>query len=294
MQIESPVFDSMTFESNRVVLNYKIARVGDGPAETSTISQVLTFSSEFPFIDFKTVVNWTQHNKLLKVTFPTTVRARFARFGIQFGHIQRPTHKNTRRDMAKFEAAGRWVDLSESSGGLSLCSSVKAGFDVHEKVIRMSLLKAPLQTDKWADFGIRKFSYRLICHQGGFEESHVVQLSDELVVPVVVGNAERTGSLLGTSEFVVVRDEKVVLETLKPAFDCDGFVCRFYESSGGWRRTIVTFPLLENAGWDVEVVDLMERRVDTVGLQKASQKQLEFELTFNAFELKTVLVRRYH
>jgi alpha-mannosidase len=109
-------------------------------------------------------------------------------------------------------------------------------------------------------------------------------------VQVVVGNAEGTGQLLVTSEFVVVRDEKVVLETLKHAFDCNEFVCRFYESSGGWRRTIVTFPPWENAGWDVEVVDLMERRVDAVGPQKASQRQLEFELMLNAFELTTVLV----
>jgi alpha-mannosidase len=107
MQIESPVLQSIEFADDCVRTNFSIARVGDGPAETSTVTQLITFSPDSPTIDFKTVVNWTQHSKLLKVAFPTTVRARTARFGIQFGHIERPTHKNTECDMAKFEAAGR-------------------------------------------------------------------------------------------------------------------------------------------------------------------------------------------
>jgi alpha-mannosidase len=294
MQIESPVLASLEFGDDCVRTNHTITRVGDGPAETSTITQIITFSADSPTIDFKTVVNWTQHSKLLKVAFPTTVRARSARFGIQFGHIERPTHKNTERDLAKFEAAGRWADLSDSGGGLSLCSNVKAGFDIHEGVVRMSLLKAPLQTDKWADFGIRKFTYRAAFHDG-FAAARTVALSDELNTPVVLRRYEQParaiaeGDIPITAEFVVVADPDVVLETLKPAFDGPGFVARFYEAAGGWRRTRVTFPLLDAKVWSVEIVDALERR-DGTTVAHTTDGQLAFELPFNAFELTAVLI----
>jgi alpha-mannosidase len=196
--------------------------------------------------------------------------------------------------MAKFEAAGRWADLSDSGGGVSLCSNVKAGFDVHEGIVRMSLLKAPLQTDKWADFGIRKFTYRAVFHEG-FATSNIVELSDELNTPVVVQKYEQPEKAIGdnaipvTAAFVAVEDPKVVLETLKPAFDGDGFIARFYESSGGWKRTRVIFPLLDPRKWSVEIVDALERHSGTEVPHRPAH-QLTIELTFQAFELITVLI----
>jgi alpha-mannosidase len=167
------------------------------------------------------------------------------------------------------------------------------GFDVHENVIRMSLLKAPMQTDKWADFGIRKFDYRVVFHEGGFESSNIIKLSDEMVVPVVTAEGRPRGDgLPATSEFVVVDDDNAILETLKLAFDYDGFICRFYESAGGSRRTTVTFPLLESVAWEVTVVDLRERPMNGSNVRKLDSSALSFELTLTAFELVTVLIRR--
>jgi alpha-mannosidase len=159
----------------------------------------------------------------------------------------------------------------------------------------MSLLKAPLQTDKWADFGIRKFDYRVVFHEGGFESSAIIKLSDETVVPIVTAEGQpRVDGLPATSEFVGIDDDNVVLETLKPAFDCDGFVCRFYESAGGSRKTKVAFPLLESAAWEIAVVDLRERPMDRSQARKLDSIALLFELTFTPFELVTMLIRKPH
>lgn len=314
MQLKPPKFVGFDFNpknsngeatTNSIVLHYEIERVGDGPAETSTINQTLTFSELSPFIDFQTTVNWTQHDKLLKVSFPTTIRSRSARFGIQFGHIQRPTHKNTKRDMAKFEANGRWADLSESSNGVSLCSDVKVGFDVHENVIRLSLLKAPMQTDQWADFGIRKFVYRLVLHNGGFENSNIVALSDDLNNPLVLADYEQPRTPINETDlnvpydaqFAVLSDKNVVLETLKPAFDnVDGFIGRFYEASGGWRSCNVKFPLLDASKWEAKIVDLLEEpQTNATNLKILNDgPQLSINLEFDAFELVSVLFIRKH
>jgi alpha-mannosidase len=157
----------------------------------------------------------------------------------------------------------------------------------------MSLLKAPLQTDKRANFGIRKLDYRLVFHEGEFESSNMIKLSDEIAVPIVTGEGQpRADGPPATSEFVLVDGDSVVLETLKSAFECDGFVCRFYESAGGSRKTKVAFPLLESAPWEIAVVDLMERPMDGPHVRRLGSSPLVFELTFTAFELVMVAIRR--
>lgn len=299
MPNDPPVFDGYEFTDDSVITKWHIKRIGDGEAETSTINQTITFSSESPVIDFKTIVNWTQHDKLLKVAFPTTIRSRSARFGIQFGHIERPTHSNTRRDMAKFETYGRWCDLSEQSNGISIASDVKSGWDVHEGMMRLSLLKAPMQTDKWADFGIRKFTYRVAFHNGGFDESNVVALSDELITPVLAApyiqpaTPATSDSVPHTAEFVVINDDKIILETLKPAYDVDGFVARVYESAGGWRRTTIKFPLLDSAKWEAIPVDLHEKPINgSKYLKKLEAPQLTIQVELGAFKLVSILFKR--
>ena len=139
------LFDAIKFDgceiisSSSIMMKFTISSSGHLSSEklrTSQINQTITFSENSPFIDFVTDVNWTEHDKLLKVSFPTTIRSKFARFDIQFGHITRPTHINTMKNFAKFETCGRWTDLSDSIGSISMISNIKAGFDVHENIIR--------------------------------------------------------------------------------------------------------------------------------------------------------------
>lgn len=48
-------------------------------------------------------VTWAESHKFLKVEFPVRVRSPNATYEIQFGHLQRPTHRNTSWDWARFE-----------------------------------------------------------------------------------------------------------------------------------------------------------------------------------------------
>jgi alpha-mannosidase len=65
-------------------------------------------------IDFETEVDWHETHLLLKAAFPVDIRAARADFDIQWGQIDRPTHRNTSWDAAQFEVpAQKWADLSE-------------------------------------------------------------------------------------------------------------------------------------------------------------------------------------
>ena len=54
-------------------------------------------------MSFSSQVDWHESHKFLKVEFPFNIRSQHATYDIQFGHLQRPTHWNTKNDWMKFE-----------------------------------------------------------------------------------------------------------------------------------------------------------------------------------------------
>ena len=48
-------------------------------------------------------VHWHENRKFLKVEFPLDVVSDHVTYESQFGHISRPTHRNTSWDSAKYE-----------------------------------------------------------------------------------------------------------------------------------------------------------------------------------------------
>ena len=118
-------------------------------------------------LDFLTEVDWTERHALLTVAFPTAIAARTAACEIQYGHVHRPTHRNTRADAAQFEVcAHRWVDLSGPDAGVALLNDSKYGYAVQGTVLELSLLRAPTYPDPVADQGRHAFTYALLPHAG--------------------------------------------------------------------------------------------------------------------------------
>ena len=57
--------------------------------------------------------------------------------------MERPTHENTSWDQAKFEVcAHKWADVSEYGYGVALLNDCKYGYDIHESVMRLTLIKS--------------------------------------------------------------------------------------------------------------------------------------------------------
>src|SRR5690606_12906577 len=136
-------------------------------------------------IDFVTEVDWQEKNVLMKVAFPVDVRASQAAYEIQYASIDRPTHKNTPFDAARFEVpALRWADLSEGDYGVSLLNDCKYGYDVKGNLLRLSLLRSPIDPDPKADEGHHVFTYALFPHEGDWRNG-TVQQGFELNVPLL-------------------------------------------------------------------------------------------------------------
>jgi len=211
--------------------------------EESSIVQDISIYSKLPRIDFVTNVDWWEKRTLMKVAFPVEILSPRATYEIQFGTIERPTHFNTSWDRAKFEVpAQRWVDLSEGGYGVSLMNDCKYGHDVHDNVLRLSLLRSPISPDPHADEGKHQFTYSLHPHSGDWREGETVQRAYELNCPLIAVPSElHTGDLPKSASFASLDKKHVIIDTVKKAEDSDEIIIRLYEAYGQRGEVTLTF-----------------------------------------------------
>jgi len=225
-------------------------------------------------LDFDTTIQWRERHILLKAAFPADVLSPVATYEIQWGNVQRPTHRNTSWDWARFETcAQKWVDLSEGGYGLSLLNDCKYGHDIHANVIRLSLLRGPTNPDPEADEGEHRFTYSLLPHAGRWDEKTVAEayaLNDPLILwtKKTKDEGRRTDGatpVFRPSSFVNADLPSVVIETIKQAEDGQGIIVRLYESQR--RRGDLTlsysFPLAR--AWRTNLLEENQEEIDCCG-----------------------------
>jgi alpha-mannosidase len=202
----------------------------------SEIRQRISLAYNSARLDFDTSVSWWERHIMLKVAFPVDVLATMATYEIQWGNVERPTHRNTSWDWARFETcAQKWVDLSEGDFGVSLLNDCKYGHDIRDNVIRLTLLRGPTDPDPVADLGEHSFTYSLLPHAGPWDERTIAE-AYAINDPLILYTADRQRvSANGPAEnrmvsFMQVDASNVVIETIKRAEDGEGIIVRLYES----------------------------------------------------------------
>jgi alpha-mannosidase len=256
----------------------------------STLRQVTSLEPGAGRVDFETVIDWHESEKLLKVAFPLDVRADRSAAETQFGHVFRATHRNTSWDAAKFEiCAHRFLHVAETGYGVALVNDSTYGHDVTRDVradggttttVRLSLLRAPRCPDPYADQGEHRLRYALV---PGAEIVDAVREGYALSLPE--RRVRGRGSL---PPLVSVPDASVVIEAVKLAEDRSGdLVVRLYEAAGGRTRTRLSTSF---AACDVHETDLLERRLpDAAALTLDADAGVQLEL--RPFQIRTLRLR---
>ncbi|XP_069018170.1 alpha-mannosidase 2C1 isoform X3 [Embiotoca jacksoni] len=252
-------------------------------SDKSTVTQEVVMDAMCPYIKFNTEVQWAESHKFLKVEFPVRVRSPNATYEIQFGHLQRPTHRNTSWDWARFEVWGhKWADLSEHNFGVALLNDCKYGYSAHKNTMTLSLLRAPKAPDATADMGTHHFTYAIMPHTGSFQDAPVIQCAYNLNFPL---RLIRCRPDTKTWSAFSVSTDAVILETIKQAEDRKGaLVIRLYESHGSSVTATLRTTLPVREGWHC---DLLERKDPT---QPAHLTPVGITLNFSPFQIVSLLL----
>jgi len=253
--------------------------------KNSTITQEITISHASSRIDFKTHVDWHEDHILLRTHFPTTIRSDVANYEIQYGHLSRPTHRNTTWEDAKFEVCGhKWADLSEYGCGVALINDCKYGYSVRGGDISLSLLKSATQPNPAADQGEHIFTYSLFVHNGDFKGAGVVREANLLNNPLIYKKVSGNGTLPESYSFASSSNPAAVIESVKKAENGDDTVIRLYEAHNSKAATTITL------GFEVKkayLCDLEENVIDELPVTDN-----KISLTLSNFEIVTLRLQK--
>ena len=245
----------------------------------SKIMQTLCLYNDKRRIDFKTVVDWKESQKILKTAFSVDIRGVFARYDVQEGNIVRPITRNTSWEAAKFEVvAHKWADLSETGYGVALLNDCKYGYDIKEDTMRLSLLKSATDPDYSADYGTHEFIYSLYPHKEEWYNSGLEEEAFDLNSPVVVLDG---ASALCNESLISFDAKNIVLDAFKKAENEEAYVLRFHEYTG--RRGKINLKTgLKFDSWCE--ADLMENPL-------GEWKQTAMEVEVKPYEIKTIMLK---
>jgi alpha-mannosidase len=251
-------------------------------------------------LTFETDGVWKTGERMLRVEFPTSVRATAATCDIQFGCLDRPAHANTSWDLAKDEMpAQQWVDLSEPGYGVALINDGKYGHRAKDGVLELTLLRSvsyPRQDPRvnrrtrdgfdhrYTDQRDFRFTYALYPHAGNAHAGRVDQEAAALNAPLrcVRFAAPRAPSLPPSGSFVSVSAPNVAVSCVKPAEDGRGLIVRLYEREGTATRARVALGFDHGAVRTTDLLETPERNL------RAGPRGVD--LSFRPFEIVTLRI----
>lgn len=241
-----------------------VQRVEHGPVKSvirviseygkSSIVQDFTMYRELQQIDVNVTVNWQEQFKALKIKFPVDLIFRKGTYEIPYGHIVRECN-------GEEEPGQSWIDMSGTHPGtgemygLSILNDGKYSFDMHNKMMSLTVLRSPIYAHhdplipeenghySFIDQGIQTFNYSLLPHTGSWEQAGTVKRAAELnIKPTTVIETYHPGPLPQKDSFISVNADNIIVSVLKKSEDNDDFILRAYETNNVATDVTITLP----------------------------------------------------
>ena len=218
-----------------------------------TIDWILYAGS--PRLEARVALDWHEHMKMLKFSFPVDVNEPRATYEIAYGAMERATK-------GEEDPGQRWVDVSGSKPyGLTVINDAKYGYSVNGSDLRVSVARGAVYANhmpqkiepdvdyQWQDQGLQTFGMILAPHSGSWQDAGVVRMAEELVAPpLIIYQGIHRGTRPQSQSFLSVDASDVVLSAIKRAEDGDDLIVRLYETAG--RAPHVTLNLnFANVRW---------------------------------------------
>lgn len=275
------VSDVTPFENGEIA-GFKVVR----KFNNSTITQDIYLYGHENKICFKTHADIHEHHILFKSIFPIDVNTNVARFDIQYGNVERSTHKNTSWDEARFEVCmHKFADLSQYDHGVTFINDCKYGCSVDGSTFALTMIKTGTFPDSNADNGEHDFTYEFVPHKGDMFEYGNIRKAYELNNKLVSYNVgKQDGKLPESYSYVRNSAKNVFTETIKKCETSDDVVVRLSEQFGANARGKLEF------GFDVKeayLCDLMENNLEKLNVENNS-----VEYTIKPYEILSIKIAR--
>ncbi|MGN1140405.1 MAG: alpha-mannosidase [Oliverpabstia sp.] len=251
----------------------------------SSYTQKIRLDAESSRLEFETTIDWNEQHRLLKVAFPVRVYADNACNEIQFGYVQRPTHRSRPYDQDRFEVCNhRYTALYDQNQGAAILNDCKYGISMNGNAMELTLLRAATVPERYTDRKKHTFTYAFTAWEGSFYDSDVVKQGYELNTAVSV---EKIGCT-GFSAFWV-EQENVILDTVKLAEDGSGdMIIRLYESKKAQTDTVLHMNM-ECLGTEVSgayLCDMLEQEKEILEVEHNT-----LALSLHPFEILTIRLK---
>ena len=220
------------------------------------MAEELVLSAGSRHVEVRTVVDWHEQLKLLKLRFPTALTDVTATHEIPYGHLER-TPDGTE------EPTQAWVDVTGTlpggaRAGLTVVNDSKHGHDVRDGEIGMTALRSPvyawhepqvLDDDgvyEYLDQGRQEFRYLLMPHGADWRAADPARRAAELNQPAfALLETFHSGPLPQVRANVDDGGGAVAVSVVKSAEDGSGdLIVRGYESRGLPTDARITLPML--------------------------------------------------
>jgi alpha-mannosidase len=209
-------------------------------------------------IEAKVLLDWHEHLKMLKFSFPVDVESPTATYETSYGHIVREANGNE-------DPGQRWIDVTGkrngSNYGLTVINDAKYGYNVMENDMRISVARSAVYAHHnprfldlnaehlWMDQGIQTFRMMLVPHKESWKESNIVRIAEEFSAPsLAIYQGIHGGSLSKSNSFLSVDSPNVVVTAIKNAEDDDDLIVRCVELVGKETSAQINFGF-NNRSW---------------------------------------------
>ena len=232
--------------------NAQITALENGPVRASmrvrttygdsSLNTVWILYAGSPALEARVAVDWHEHRKILKLSFPVDIKNPRPTYEIAYGNIVREPNGDE-------EPGQRWLDVSGDSAagqyGLAVINDAKYGYSVDGADLRISAVRgAPYahhmphvldaaRDHLWQDQGVQTFRMLLVPHRGSWQDAGVQRIAEEFTTPApIIYQGIHPGSRPQSDSFVSVDAPDVDITAIKRAESGDDLILRCYETAG--------------------------------------------------------------
>jgi alpha-mannosidase len=245
--------DIKTFSNEIGAFGNAIVKVLENGPLRATIRVTTTYGSSMLTIDWtlysnshnleaKVTLDWHEHLKMLKFSFPVDVEAPTATYETPYGYIVRATNGDE-------DPGQRWIDLSgkrnKTTYGLTVINDAKYGYNVLRNDMRISIARSAVYAHHnprvldmkaehlWMDQGIQTFRMLLVPHEDTWEKSNIVRIAEEFIAPsVAIYQGIHGGSIPKSGSFLAIDSQNVIVSAVKQSENGEDIIIRCVETFG--------------------------------------------------------------